>query len=116
MTASVTASVVLATSFNSAVDAATLRDDANIFKSLRREEVQRRLDSLEKESGFELVLYTKPGLFRGRDTGLNEGLSKSPRSLLVLVDPTSPNVLSFSEGTEVRSKVSPLFFTELQGR
>ena len=39
-----------------------------------------------------------------------------PRTVLVFVDPTSPNILQFRSGADVQARLARPFFVELQSR
>lgn len=47
---------------------------------------------------------------------MRAGWSTDERTIVVLVDPSSPNIMNFKYGREVRQVLRPQFFTELQGR
>lgn len=93
-----------------------VQDQANLFKGERAAQIESELQAVRSHQGYDVRVLAKDGLFRGRDTGASEGLTVQRNSVLVLIDPTSPNVLDFIEGSSVQAKLPPAFFIELQSR
>ena len=91
-------------------------DEAGVFKPARKEALEAKLEDLYDSTGYDIEVLAKNELFRGRDTGLGENLVAGKDKVIFLVDPTSPNVLDFHEGSNVQASLPPAFFIELQAR
>ncbi|PSC68992.1 methanol dehydrogenase [Micractinium conductrix] len=92
-------------------------DLARVVPSARLEGLQQQLKQLESDTGWRVRMLTRPG--PSNEPSVEEiraGWTVDDRTIVVFVDPTSPNILNFKFGREVRSVLRPQFFTELQGR
>jgi len=76
-----------------------------------------RLQDLETKSGWRVRVLTR---FTGDEhpTGaeLREAWKPDDNTVIVVVDPSSPNILSFNNGSNVQRILRQPFFTELQSR
>lgn len=97
-------------------DGAPVADLARVIPSGKLDGVQQQLLALERDTGWRVRVLT---LF-DRSTAPSVEQIRSQwhvddKTVVVLVDPTSPNILSFKYGLAVQREVLPRpFFTELQ--
>ena len=94
-----------------------IADFARVLPRDRVTEYQDRLRALEKDTGFKVrVLSTQYGEQNFSTDTIRRTWSVDEKTVVVFVDPTSPNILSFKFGLEVQKLLSRPFFTELQSR
>ncbi|CAI5512840.1 unnamed protein product [Closterium sp. Naga37s-1] len=75
----------------------------------------RQLSDLESRDGWRIRVATRYGVESGLDgKQIRDLWQPSDRTVIVVADVASPNILSFSIGEAVRSKLPYQFFTELQ--
>ncbi|PRW56026.1 methanol dehydrogenase [Chlorella sorokiniana] len=91
-------------------------DLARVVPSGQLEGLQQQLRDLESETGWRVRMLTRYGSDGPSDAELRAGWRTDERTVVILVDPSSPNIMNFKFGREVRSVLSAPFFTELQGR
>ncbi|EIE18720.1 hypothetical protein COCSUDRAFT_38534 [Coccomyxa subellipsoidea C-169] len=92
-------------------------DLARVVPSGREQELEDKLRNLEERSGWRVRLLTRPGPKAGpSEDEIRAGWQLDSRSSLIVVDPTSPNILQFRSGAEVNRLLSRTFFVELQSR
>jgi len=116
-------SAVLVTSPAMASEAAlgvgVVQDGANILRPDKQVELAQSLRTFEAETGFKIRVLTEEDAFEKLNREAQTikstlGLDRS--SVLVVLDPTAPNVLDFKVGSQLRGRVGPQFFSELTGR
>lgn len=98
-----------------------LYDGANVVASQVRPEIQRQLEELEATSGWKVHVwtgYTAPGLTNASLRSPRDLWGPpDPRTLLVVVDPSSPNIIDLRYiGDEVLFKLKRPFLAELPAR
>ncbi|KAL4457453.1 hypothetical protein ABPG75_012318 [Micractinium tetrahymenae] len=91
-------------------------DLARVVPSARLEGLQQQLRDLERETGWRVRMLTRFGNDGPSVEELRAGWTTDERTVVVFVDPSSPNIMNFKFGREVRQVLRPQFFTELQGR
>ncbi|CAI5471269.1 unnamed protein product [Closterium sp. Yama58-4] len=92
-------------------------DGARLLTESQRGAMLRQLSDLESRDGWRIRVATRYGV----ESGLNgkqirDLWQPSDQTVIVVADVASPNILSFSIGEAVRSKLPYQFFTELQSR
>ncbi|CAL8464370.1 g3905 [Coccomyxa elongata] len=92
-------------------------DLARVVPSGREQELENKLKDLEQRSGWRVRLLTRPGPNAGpSEDEIRAAWQLDSKSSLIVVDPTSPNILQFRSGAEVNRLLSRPFFVELQSR
>jgi hypothetical protein len=82
------------------------------------ESKQTLLRDLERDTGYKVRLLSRYGTGERGPTGeeVRKGWGVDEKTILMVVDPTSPNIMAFSFGLEVQKVLPRPFFTELQSR
>lgn len=82
------------------------------------ESKQKLLRDLERDTGYKVRLLSRYGAGERGPTGeeIRRGWGVDEKTILMVVDPTSPNIMAFSFGLEVQKVLPRPFFTELQSR
>ena len=82
------------------------------------ESKQTLLRDLERDTGYKVRLLSRYGTGERGPTGeeVRRGWGVDEKTILMVVDPTSPNIMAFSFGLEVQKVLPRPFFTELQSR
>lgn len=92
-------------------------DLARVVPSERLEPLNRQLLDLEQATGWRVRMLTRYGpTAEPTLEQLRDGWSVDDKTVVVFVDPSSPNIMTFNFGRGVREVLRPQFFTELQGR
>ncbi|CAI5477182.1 unnamed protein product [Closterium sp. Yama58-4] len=100
-----------------AAEAPKVLDGARLLTESQRGAMLRQLSDLESRDGWRIRVATRYGMENGLDgKQIRDLWQPSDRTVIVVADVASPNILSFSIGEAVRSKLPYQFFTELQSR
>lgn len=98
-------------------DAHPLVDLAKIIPSAKFPSIQNKIRSIEEDTPYRVRILTRYG---PSDTPsieeIRRGWHFDPQTIVVFVDPSSPNILNFKFGLQVQKILPRTFFTELQGR
>ncbi|CAI5937268.1 unnamed protein product [Closterium sp. NIES-65] len=98
-------------------EAPKVLDGARLLTESQRGAMLRQLSDLESRDGWRIRVATRYGVESGLDgKQIRDLWQPSDRTVIVVADVASPNILSFSIGEAVRSKLPYQFFTELQSR
>ncbi|CAI5934646.1 unnamed protein product [Closterium sp. NIES-64] len=98
-------------------EAPKVLDGARLLTESQRGAMLRQLSDLESRDGWRIRVATRYGVKSGLDgKQIRDLWQPSDRTVIVVADVASPNILSFSIGEAVRSKLPYQFFTELQSR
>ncbi|MCO5608275.1 hypothetical protein L7F22_062481 [Adiantum nelumboides] len=104
-------------SFAQAEQSNRFLDYARVFSPAEAASLLNHIDILEAEAGWRLRVITKSGTgspIAGKD--LKELWKPDDRTIIVIEDISSPNILNFNAGSNVMSKLPRQFFLELQSR
>lgn len=98
-------------------DARPAVDLARIIPSGRIESLNQQLLSLEQDTGWRIRLLTRYGQDDAPSAAqMRAQWSVDDRTVVMIVDPSSPNIMSFKWGKAVQTLLPRPFFTELQSR
>lgn len=92
-------------------------DLAHVFPPAKLLSAQESLKALENETGWKVRVITRYGPDQG--PGIEEirsGWSVDGKTVVIFLDPSSPNILNFRFGPQVQKILPRPFFTELQSR
>lgn len=93
------------------------QDFARVFSPTRANSLINDIQTLETETGWRLRVLTKSGSLpsiSGKD--LKDLWKPDEKTVIVIEDLSSPNILNFNTGSAVMAKLPRQFFTELQSR
>ncbi|CAI5505723.1 unnamed protein product [Closterium sp. Naga37s-1] len=91
-------------------------DGAQLLGGGKREAMIRQLESLEREYGWRMRVLTRYAPEQFETEALRAVWQPDDRTVVVVADITSPNILNFFAGDTVREKLPRQFFIELQSR
>jgi hypothetical protein len=98
-------------------DAVPAVDLARIIPAAKLQPLEEQLLSLERDTGYRVRVLTRYGLDNSPDAAqIRAQWHVDGRTVVVFVDPSSPNIISFKWGPEVQRLLPRPFFTELQAR
>ncbi|KAH7289406.1 hypothetical protein KP509_30G000100 [Ceratopteris richardii] len=92
-------------------------DYAGVLSPSRAASLEKDLTDLEKETGWKIRVVTKSGRaasVSGKD--LKELWKPDEKTVVIIEDISSPNILNFNAGKDVLAKLPRQFFLELQSR
>lgn len=92
-------------------------DAARVLPSGVIDSKQSQLRQLESDTGFKVRLLSRYGPSDSPSVeDIRSGWGVDEKTVVMFVDPTAPNIMSFKFGFEVQKILSRPFFTELQSR
>ncbi|GJP40572.1 hypothetical protein CLOM_g236 [Closterium sp. NIES-68] len=92
-------------------------DGARLLTESQRAAMQRQLAGLEATDEWRIRVATRYGAESGLDgKQIRDLWQPSDRTVIIVADVSSPNILNFSIGEAVRAKLPYQFFMELQSR
>ncbi|CAI5459535.1 unnamed protein product [Closterium sp. Yama58-4] len=91
-------------------------DGAQLLGGGKREVMIRQLENLEREYGWRMRVLTRYAPEQFETDALRAVWQPDDRTVVVVADVTSPNILNFFAGDTVREKLPRQFFIELQSR
>ena len=92
-------------------------DLAHVVPAGKLQGIQTQITQLEKDTGYRVRVLTRFG--PSNDPSVEEiraGWNVDGRTVVVFIDPSSPNIMNFKFGTGVQKLLPRAFFTELQSR
>lgn len=94
-----------------------IADAAQVLPKGVIESKQEQLRSLERDTGYKVRVLSRYGPSDSPSIEeIRKGWQTDEKTIVVFVDPTSPNILVFNFGPEIQKILSRPFFTELQSR
>eukprot|EP00889_Picochlorum_renovo_P000082 jgi/Picre1/27112/NNA_000082.t1 len=94
-----------------------IADAAQVLPKGVIESKQEQLRSLERDTGYKVRVLSRYGPSDSPSIEeIRKGWQTDERTIVVFVDPSSPNILVFNFGPEIQKILSRPFFTELQSR
>eukprot|EP00192_Tetraselmis_astigmatica_P013454 CAMPEP_0117650794 /NCGR_PEP_ID=MMETSP0804-20121206/1730_1 /TAXON_ID=1074897 /ORGANISM="Tetraselmis astigmatica, Strain CCMP880" /LENGTH=320 /DNA_ID=CAMNT_0005456691 /DNA_START=189 /DNA_END=1152 /DNA_ORIENTATION=+ len=92
-------------------------DSIKMLPPIVRSDLSSNLSNFESETGWRLRVLTKfAGAAHPTGNEVREAWKPDDMTVIVLVDPSSPNILNFNTGSSVQQLLARPFFTELQSR
>ncbi|CAI7884215.1 unnamed protein product [Closterium sp. NIES-53] len=91
-------------------------DGAQLLGGGKREVMIRQLENLESDYGWRMRVLTRYAPEQFETEALRAVWQPDDRTVVVVADVTSPNILNFFAGDTVREKLPRQFFIELQSR
>lgn len=92
-------------------------DSAGVLSEAREQDLRAELAGLEEDTGWRVRVLTRDGRGGGPSSAaLRAAWLPDDRTIIIVEDVGSPNVLNFNTGDAVRQKLPRQFFVELQSR
>ena len=92
-------------------------DGAKVLPRGIVESKRQMLNDLERDTGFKVRMLTRYGPSASPSVEeIRRGWGVDESTVVIFVDPTAPNIMSFNFGPKVQSILRRPFFTELQSR